>query len=75
MRKKIFGIAIMAAVAIAAGWNTIESLKQVRIMNLILEDLEALAEGESGDNKGTTCYKGEYTGCSGGEGFCKGKKC
>ncbi|WP_455629153.1 NVEALA domain-containing protein [Parabacteroides chinchillae] len=75
MRKKIFGVAIIAAIAVTTGWNTAEAFKQVKIIDLILEDVEALAQSESGDNKGTLCFKGEYTGCSGSDGFCKGRKC
>lgn len=56
MRKKIFGVAIMAAIAVTAGWNMSQSGKDVKLSDLTLDNVEALAAGESG---------GDFTGSTG----------
>lgn len=47
MKKKIIGVAVMAAIAITAGWNMSQS-ENVSIINIALDTTEALASGESG---------------------------
>lgn len=48
MKKKLFGIAIVAIVAVGAAWNVNENKNEVTISNLVLANMEALANGESG---------------------------
>ena len=52
MRKKILGIAVMAAVALTAGWNISQSENDVKLSDLALDNVEALASGEGS----STCY-------------------
>lgn len=47
MRKKIFGVAIMAAIAVTAGWNMSQNENEVKLADLALDNVEALASGES----------------------------
>lgn len=47
MRKKIFGIALMAAIAVTAGWNISQNENQVKLSDLALNNVEALASDES----------------------------
>lgn len=75
MKKKVIGVALMAAIAVMAGWNIVEAFEQTIMTDIILGDVEAMAQNESGDNKGTMCFRGEFTGCSGESGMCRGKKC
>lgn len=46
MRKKIFGVAIMAAIAVTAGWNMSQNENEVKLSDLALGNVEALASGE-----------------------------
>lgn len=48
MKKKILGAAIIAAIAVTAGWNFNQSKNEVEITDLALVNVEALASGESG---------------------------
>ena len=48
MKKKIFGAVIIAAMALAAGWNFNQSKNEVELSDLALANVEALANGESG---------------------------
>lgn len=41
--KKLFGIALIAVVAVAAGWNFSQSQNQVEFSDLTLANVEALA--------------------------------
>ena len=50
MKKKIFGVALIAAMAVAAGWNFNQSKNEVELSDLALANVEALAQGESGGN-------------------------
>lgn len=63
MKKKIFGAVIIAAMALAAGWNFNQSKNEVALSDLALANVEALASGEGGY---TRCYV-YYT-----EGFSSG---
>ncbi|MFY1613952.1 NVEALA domain-containing protein [Macellibacteroides fermentans] len=65
MKKKIFGAALIAAMAITAGWNFNQSKNEVELSDLALANVEALANDESG---GSTFY------CCGNTSTCaKGK--
>ncbi len=48
MKNKLLSIAFVAAIAVAGGWNFIQSENRVELLDLTLENVEALADGESG---------------------------
>ncbi len=50
MKKKIFGVILIAAMAITAGWSFNQSKNEVELSDLALANVEALAQGESGGN-------------------------
>lgn len=55
MKKKIVGIAIVAIVGVCAAWNINASKSNVTLCDIALENVEALASGESsGDFTATT---------------------
>ena len=49
MRKNILGIAVMAVVAVAAAWNINQSENEIKLSDLALDNVEALANNEGGD--------------------------
>lgn len=49
MKKKIFGIALIAIMALAAGWNFTQSKNEVKLSELALANVEALAHYEFPD--------------------------
>lgn len=59
MKKKIFGAALIAAMALAAGWNFNQSKNEVNLSDLALANVEALASGEGG-----------HKNCPGGRHLC-----
>lgn len=65
MKKKIFGAVFIALVAITAGWNYQQNKQRVELSGLALENVEALASGETGSNKCSDSCK-EWSGNSGG---------
>ena len=46
MKKKIFGAALIAAMAVAAGWNFNQSKNEMELSDLVLANVEALARYE-----------------------------
>ncbi|WP_370861188.1 NVEALA domain-containing protein [Parabacteroides faecis] len=48
MKRKIFGAALIAAMALAAGWNFNQSKNEVELSDLALANVEALANIEWG---------------------------
>ena len=52
MKKKIFGAALISAMAVAAGWNFNQSKNETQLSDLALANVEALANGESGGSFG-----------------------
>lgn len=50
MKKKILGIAVVVAVAVAAGWNINQSNNDIQLSDLALNNVEALASGEGGSS-------------------------
>ena len=50
MKKKIFGVALIAAMAVAAGWNFNQGKNEVDLSDLTLANVEALASGEGGSS-------------------------
>lgn len=60
MKKKIFGAALIAAMALTAGWNFNQSKNKVDLSDLALANAEALARGES-DEWYSGYEKGEKT--------------
>ena len=62
MRKKILGIAVMAVVAVAAAWNINQSENEIKLSDLALDNVEALASGEGGS--GYCSYSGGFPCCN-----------
>lgn len=76
MRKKILSAALMAAVALAAGWNINRSNNDILLSDLALNNVEALASGESGGG-GSDCYKCSYDWrviCDNVQSWCAGHR-
>lgn len=72
MKKKIFGVALIAAMALAAGWNFNQSKNEVDLSDLALANVEALARKEDPwakfrvtvhDLHSWTCYEGGVSYC------------
>lgn len=57
MKKKILGIVVMAAVALATGWNINQSNNDIQLSDLALDNVEALAWGEGGGGYDQWGYK------------------
>lgn len=61
MKKKIMGAAIIAALAITAGWNYQQNKQSVELSDLMMANINALANNESGiptipcEDGGTSC--------------------
>lgn len=55
MKKKIMGIIAILAVVAVAGYNVLTSHKDVNLSDLLLANVEALADSEDG-NLTVTCY-------------------
>lgn len=71
MGKKIFGVIAFVAIAAAAGWNYQQNKNEVELSDLALENVEALASGETDDEfyEKTGCYAvWESTTCPGKDG-------
>lgn len=47
MCKKIFGTVLMAAIAVAAGWNISQNENEMNLSDLALNNIEALAFEEN----------------------------
>jgi uncharacterized Rmd1/YagE family protein len=47
MKKKISSIVFVAAIAVAATWNFSQNQKEAALSDVVLENVEALASGES----------------------------
>ena len=47
MTKKFFGIIVIAVVAIVVGWNYQQGKTDVKLSDLALANVEALADGEN----------------------------
>ena len=68
MKKRIFGAALLIAIAVTAGWNFNQSKNEVVLSELALANIEAIAQGElqSGVDADTKdCYR-EWVGGMGG---------
>lgn len=84
MKKKIFGVALIAAMAVAASWNFNQSKNEVELSDLALANVEALARNESGgegtDQACIACispdgYRGVRFYCKYGTGGCYDSTC
>ena len=72
MKKALYAVAVIATIAIA-GWNYQQNKQSVELSDLALENVEALARNEWGDEhcKGCSpstssiCWMSEYDGCMG----------
>lgn len=75
MKKKIAGVAIIAAMAVTAGWNFNQSKNEVVLSDLALANMEAIAQAEiqpgvDADTK--DCYREWVGGMDGGSVYvCK----
>ncbi|WP_370862557.1 NVEALA domain-containing protein [Parabacteroides faecis] len=49
MKKKFFGVALIAAMVVTAGWNFNQSKNEMEISDLALANIEALARNENSD--------------------------
>ena len=58
MKKKIIGVIAFAAIAVVAGWNYNQNKQDVELSGLTLDNVEALANGETDDEfyQATGCY-------------------
>ena len=73
MGKRILGVIAFAAIAAVAGWNYQQNKLEVKLSNLALENVEALASGERGDNHckncvfttSSICWMNDLDGCMG----------
>ena len=73
MKKKIMGAIAFVAIAVAAGWNVQQNNNKVEMSDLTLENIEALASGESIEEfckncvpiTSTICKRTAYDGCLG----------
>jgi hypothetical protein len=68
MKKKIISIAFVAAIAVAAAWNSTQNKAEIDLSDLALANVEALAEceriaGSCWDDDRICCDAG-YIGCS-----------
>ena len=68
MKKRIFGAALLVAIAVAAGWNYQQNKQDVQLSDLALENVEALASCEELQlllvrYRSVCCDAGDY-GCS-----------
>lgn len=74
MKKKLFAILIVAVVAVFAGYNVYQSQKGEMMSDLMLANVEALADGEypSSPKPGSKCKGGPYM-CYMGQGNVWGK--
>lgn len=73
MKKKFLGAIAFIAITVAAGWNVQQSKQNVELSDLALENVEALASGESIEEfckncvpiTSTICKRTAYDGCLG----------
>ena len=77
MKKKVFSFISFAAIAAVAGWNYNQNMNNVNLSDLALENVEALANGESGNGFGTLYGNeaGTYFCCSSGSNNCGAASC
>jgi len=54
MKKKFFSVAIVAAIALGAGWNVMQSENDMKLSDLALSNVEALANNEETDKPSCT---------------------
>jgi uncharacterized alpha/beta hydrolase family protein len=64
MKKRIFGLAIVAAIALVSGWNISQSKSEVAMSDMALANVEALADTEITYPGGGPIY------CCGSTGYC-----
>jgi len=76
MKRKLSFILAISFLMIISSLNVIQGIRTKSAISFMLDNVEAAATSESGDNKGRTCMKGERTGCTGDTTeLCKGLKC
>lgn len=81
MKKKIIGVALVAAMAVTAGWNYNQSQNEMAMSDLALANVDALARGEGGPDWGhhklvtlsdgkQCCKEDPYLDCNGSYSPC-----
>lgn len=75
MKKKIIGLAVMAAIALTISWNVYQDNNKVKLTDLTLSNVEALAgcelNGWIGSGYTVTIYSGCLCSCrQGGYNSC-----
>ena len=71
MKKKIFGVALIATMAVTAGWNFNQSKNEAVLSDLTLANVEALAQGELPDAMHYRVEGSPQRDCfDGGKSFC-----
>ena len=73
MGKRIIGVIAFAAIAVAAGWNYQQNKQEVKLSNLALANVQALARDEWGDDHckncvfttSSICWMSDLDGCMG----------
>lgn len=72
MKKKILGFIAVCAIAAISAWNVDLGKNQVKLTDLTLENIEALAEGECEPIVLGTCWYSSYNHacCEGGDEGC-----
>ncbi|KKB54436.1 hypothetical protein HMPREF1212_00149 [Parabacteroides sp. HGS0025] len=62
MKKKIFGVALIAAIAVTAGWNFSQNEENINLSDVALENIDALAIwGENPDGTFHLWYVVQHT--------------
>lgn len=72
MKKKIMGLIAVVAIAAVAGYNVYTSQNNVRLSDLALANIEAMALNDEVDEECNDCYILPATCKDWGWGGCKG---
>jgi len=64
VKKKIFGAAFIAAMALVTGWNFNQSKNEVELSDLALVNADALTRSEIGDKCGGCSTSYSYFCCT-----------
>ncbi|MBQ8531425.1 MAG: NVEALA domain-containing protein [Parabacteroides sp.] len=63
MKKKVFKIILFTAIIIVAGYNYKQNKKTVEFSDLVLDNVEALASGEDGNETYKYVIPGTHVAC------------
>ncbi|GHV65406.1 hypothetical protein FACS1894199_06010 [Bacteroidia bacterium] len=67
MKKKVLGVAIVAAIVLVSGWNVSQNKSEAILSDVTLANVEALAQTESGKSAYITYHFPCYGGYAGGQ--------